>query len=219
MARDSAVDLLGVGCYHTIHDMTNKSILGADIVASLGRGGPVKREVTHPGTVGSSVSPVSKRPHWHPEDISTPLFVLLWVEVALQPFTPITPAGGNRSKWCFRLPTGLPLIPTARTSGQTPSQAEDIKFKTRPASYNDDELNSPNASPWKMPKEERCRPKDDRGYLVTNHARRGANQDAEVRPPRAWWSVTIAMLADQTPRPRARRFPSAYGCSWPIASL
>jgi len=72
-----------------------------------------------------------------------------------------------------------------RTSGLTPSQAEDIDFETRLASYSDDELNSINTNSRKLSKEERRRSKDDAwvDILVASHARRAGNQDAELRRP------------------------------------
>jgi hypothetical protein len=83
------------------------------------------------------------------------------------------------------LPTGLPLTPNTRTSGLTPSQAEDIEFETRLASYSDDELNSLNSNSRKLTKEERRRSKDDAwvDILVASHSRRAGNQDAELRRP------------------------------------
>ncbi|KAI9507647.1 hypothetical protein F5148DRAFT_1306912 [Russula earlei] len=152
-------------------------------VISLGRDGPVKRDVTHSESrgLGSSTGPVSKRTR--PDDISAPLFVPPREETTPRPSTPLTPAVGTKRR--FRLPTGLPLTPNARTSGLIPSQAEDIEFETRLASYSDDELNSLNASSRKLTKEEKRRSKDDAwvDILVANNARRAVNQDAEIRRP------------------------------------
>ena len=100
-----------------------------------------------------------------------PLFVLLRDEATLRPPTRITPAGGSGNMRHFCLPTGLPLT-HAPLASQTSSQAEDTKFKTRLASYNDDELNSPNASSWKMAKEEGCPRTTAGGHVVANHASR-----------------------------------------------
>jgi len=65
------------------------------------------------------------------------------------------------------------------------TQAEDIKFEARLASYTDDELNSLNVSSRKVTKEERRRSKDNMwvDILVASHPHRAANQDAEVRRP------------------------------------
>jgi len=67
----------------------------------------------------------------------------------------------------------------------TPSQAEDIDFETRLASYSDDELNSLNTNMRKQSKDERRRSKDDAwvDILVSSQTRRAPNQDAEVRRP------------------------------------
>jgi len=161
-------------------------------VISLGRDGPVRRDITHPGgePPGSSQSPSSG--HARP-DISPPLFIAPREETTPRPSTPViqtdTQAGiqgtatGNKRR--FRLPTGLPRGPHPRTSGLTPSQAEDVEFETRLASYSDDELNSINANSRKGTKEERRRSKDDVwvDILVASHSRRAGNQDAEIRRP------------------------------------
>ena len=149
-------------------------------VISLGRDGPVKREVTHSEGFGSAMSPVSRRAR--PEDISSPLFVGLREDTTPRPSTPAAPpAPAPTSKRRFR----LPLTPSGRTSGLTPSQAEDIDFETRLASYSDDELNSINTNSRKLSKEERRRSKDDAwvDILVASHSRRAGNQDAEIRRP------------------------------------
>jgi hypothetical protein len=152
-------------------------------VISLGRDGPVKREVTHSE---SFASPFRRT---RAEDISSPLFVGSREDTtprASTPVVPPTPAPATTTKRRFRLPTGLPLSPNApRTSGLTPSQAEDIDFETRLASYSDDELNSINTNSRKMSKEERRRSKDDAwvDILVASHSRRAGNQDAEHRRP------------------------------------
>ncbi|KAH9987661.1 hypothetical protein BJV74DRAFT_978753 [Russula compacta] len=149
-------------------------------IISLGRDGPVKRDVKHSqnGTLGSSPDPALN--HTRSEDISSPSFVPPREEAPLAPSTPVV---GTKRR--FRLPTGLPLTPNARTSGLTPSEAQDIDFEIRLASYSDDELNSLNASSRKMTKEERRRSKDDAwvDILVASHSRRAANQDAEIRRP------------------------------------
>ena len=115
------------------------------------------------------------------------MFVASWEETIPHPSTPIIQTGtqagiqgtGNTS---FRLPTGLPRSSHPRTSGLTPSQAENVEFETRLASYSDDELNSTNANSRKMTKEECRRSKDDAwvDILVVSHSRRAGNQDAEV---------------------------------------
>jgi len=161
-------------------------------VISLGRHGPVRRDITHPGSrpPGSSQGPSldNTRP-----EISSPLFVAPREETTPRPSTPViqtvTQAGiqgtRNANKRRFRLPTGLPRSPHPRTSGLTPSQAEDVEFEARLASYSDDELNSTNANSRKMTKEERRRSKDDAwvDILVASHSRRAGNQDGEYRRP------------------------------------
>ena len=151
-------------------------------VISLGRDGPVKRDVTHfeGGPLGSSQNSETRRTR---PDISAPLFVAPRDETTLRPSTPHAQPGGSKRR--FRLPTGLPLTPNARTSGLMPSQAEDIEFETRLASYSDDELNSLNTNSRKMTKEEKRRSKDDAwvDILVASHSRRAGNQDAELRRP------------------------------------
>ena len=161
-------------------------------VISFGRDGPVKRDVTHPegGLGGPSQSPPSSRTR---PDISSPLLVAPREEITPRPSTPAIQTGtqpavqgtGITNKRRFRLPTGLPRSPHPRTSGLTPSQAEDVEFETRLASYSDDELNSINANSRKMTKEERRRSKDDAwvDILVASHSRRAGNQDAELRRP------------------------------------
>jgi len=161
-------------------------------VISLGRDGPVKRDITHPGSgpPGSSQGPSSG--HTRPE-ISSPLFLAPREETTPRPSTPVVQTGtqasvqptGSGNKRRFRLPTGLPRSPHPRTSGLTPSQAEDVEFETRLASYSDDELNSINANSRKGTKEERRRSKDDAwvDILVASHSRRAGNQDAELRRP------------------------------------
>ena len=150
-------------------------------VISLGRDGPVKRDIPHSEGFGSSTSPVSRRTR--PEDISSPLFVGSREDTTPRPSTPLPPpappAPASTSKRRFR----LPLTPNTRTSGLTPSQAEDIDFETRLASYSDDELNSVNTNSRKLSKEERRRSKDDAwvDILVASHSRRAGNQDAEIR--------------------------------------
>ena len=153
-------------------------------VISLGRDGPVKREVTHSESFAPSLTRRTRA-----EDISSPLFVGPRDDTtprastpAIPPPVPPVPAPVTTSKRRFRLPTGLPLTPN-RTSGLTPSQAEDIEFETRLASYSDDELNSINTNSRKMSKEERRRSKDDAwvDILVASHSRRAGNQDAEHR--------------------------------------
>jgi hypothetical protein len=155
-------------------------------VISLGRDGPVKREVTHSESFASSFR------RTRAEDISSPLFVGSREDTTPRASTPVVPpapapapAPATTSKRRFRLPTGLPLTPNSRTSGLTPSQAEDIDFETRLASYSDDELNSINTNSRKLSKEERRRSKDDAwvDILVATHARRAGNQDAEHRRP------------------------------------
>ena len=110
-----------------------------------------------------------------------------------RPSTPVIQTGsqpavqgtGNTNNRWFRLPTGLPRSPQPRTSGLTPSQAEDVEFVTRLASYSDDDLNSINANSRKMTKEARRRSKDYAwvNILVASHSRRAGNQDAELRCP------------------------------------
>ena len=104
-------------------------------------------------------------------------------ESTVRPSTRLVQAGTPKRR--FRLPTGLPLTPNSRTSGLTPSEAENIEFETRLASYSDDELNNLNTNSRKMTKEERRRSKDDAwvDILVASHSRRAGNQDAEVHRP------------------------------------
>ena len=147
-------------------------------VISLGRDGPVKREVSHAESFASSLR------RTRTEDVSAPLFVPSREETTPRASTPVAPpVPASTSKRRFRLPTGLPLTPNARTSGLTPSQAEDIDFETRLASYSDDELNNSNSKSRKLTKEERRRSKDDAwvDILVASHTRRVGNQDAELR--------------------------------------
>ncbi len=122
---------------------------------SLGRDRPVKRQLTHSegAHFGSSLSLASKctRPD--------PLFAGPWEESTVHPSTPLVQAGTPKQR--FSLPMGLPLTPNWQTSGLTPSEAENIDFETRLASYIDDELNSLNTNLRKMMKEERRRSKDD----------------------------------------------------------
>ena len=141
-------------------------------IISLGRDGPVKRDVKH--SQNGTPDPASN--HTRSEDISSPMFVPPREEA---PVAPSTPAVATKRR--FR----LPLTPNARTSGLTPSEAQDIDFETRLASYSDDELNSLNANSRKMTKEARRRSKDDAwvDILVASHSRRAANQDAEIRRP------------------------------------
>jgi hypothetical protein len=152
-------------------------------VISLGRDGPVKRDVTHSqgGPVGSSQIPEIKRTR---PEISAPLFVTSQEETTPRPSTPHAQQP-VASKSRFRLPTGLPLTPNTRTSGLIPSEAENIEFETRLASYSDDELNSLNSNSRKLTKEERRRSKDGAwvDILVASHSRRAGNQDTELRRP------------------------------------
>jgi len=162
-------------------------------VTSLGRDGPVRRDITHPGSglPASSQGPSSGRTR---PDISSSLFVAPREETTPRPFTPVIQTGtqagiqstGSGNKRRFRLPTSLPHSPHPRTSGLTPSQAEDIEFEMHLASYSDDESNSINANSWKGTQEERRRSKDDAwvDILVASHSRRAGNQDAELRRPR-----------------------------------
>jgi hypothetical protein len=160
-------------------------------VISLGRDGPVKRDVNHFDAVSSrslastvhpppSLAPVTNR-SLRPEDISSPLFVAHREGATLRPGTPTTPIGATTTRRRFRLPS--PLTPNSRTSGLTPSVAEDIDFETRLASYSDDELNSLNTSMRKQSKHERRRSKDDAwvDILVASHTRRATTQDADIR--------------------------------------
>ena len=171
---------------------------------SLGHDGPVKRDVSHAETMSSSrpmplsgpppssmLTPVASRTP-RQEDISSPLFAAVRGEhgATLRPSTPTTGGGGGgtpATKRRFRLPSTL--TPNSRTSGLTPSVAEDIDFQTRLASYSDDELNSLNTSNMrkKQSKHERRRSKDDAwvDILVASHSRRATNQDADIirRPP------------------------------------
>jgi hypothetical protein len=144
-------------------------------VISWGRDGPVKREVTHSERFASS------HRRTRAEDISSPLFLGLRGDATPRASTPVVPppapAPATTSKRRFRLPTGLPLSPNApRASGLTPSQAGDINFETRLASYSDDELNSINTNSRKMSNEERRWFKDDTwvDILATSHSRRAS---------------------------------------------
>ncbi|KAF8258940.1 hypothetical protein EI94DRAFT_1066976 [Lactarius quietus] len=162
-------------------------------IISLGRDGPVKRDVTHSEAISarsmsSSTAPppsamLTPNRNARPEGLSSPLFAGAR-EGALRPGTPTTPSG-TATKRRFRLPSTL--TPNSRTSGLTPSEAEDIDFETRLASYSDDELNSVNTNMRKQSKHERRRSKDDAwvDILVASHSRRAANQDAEIRVARS----------------------------------
>ncbi|KAH8995933.1 hypothetical protein EDB92DRAFT_1942827 [Lactarius akahatsu] len=175
-------------------------------IISLGRDGPVKRDVTHsdaftsrsqaPAVPPSSalLTPVATRTP-RPEDISSPLFVAHREAANLRPSTPTTPAG-SATKRRFRLPSTL--TPNSRTSGLTPSVAEDIDFETRLASYSDDELNSINTNMRKLSKHERRRSKDDAwvDILVASHDRRATNQDAEIRRPGGPRSRNVVVRPD-----------------------
>ncbi|KAH9059688.1 hypothetical protein EDB87DRAFT_1675041 [Lactarius vividus] len=155
-------------------------------IISLGRDGPVKRDVTHSDVARSQAStvpppsalltPVANRTPPRPEDISSPLFVAHREAAAPRPT-------GSATKRRFRLPSTL--TPNSRTSGLTPSVAEDIDFETRLASYSDDELNSLNTNMRKLSKHERRRSKDDAwvDILVASHERRATTQDADIRRP------------------------------------
>ena len=70
----------------------------------------------------------------------------------------------------------------SRTSGMTPSAAEEIDFETRLANYSDDDLNSLNTNMRKRSKHERRRSKDDAwvNILVASRSRRVSNQDADI---------------------------------------
>ena len=113
-------------------------------VISLGRDGPVTRDVKHFDAVSSrslastvqppSLAPVTSRTP-RPEDISSPLFTAHRESATIRPGTPTTP-NNTATKRRFRLPS--PLTPNSRTSGLTPSVAEDIDFETRIARYSDD---------------------------------------------------------------------------------
>ena len=161
---------------------------GSTKVISLGRDGPVRRDITHPG----SGPPGPSQGHTRPE-ISSPLFVAPREETTPRPSTPVIQTGtqasvqptrsGNKRR--FRLPTGLPRSPHPRMFGLAPSQTEDVEFETRLASYSDDELDGINANSRKMMKEERRRSKDDAwvDILVASHSRRAGNQDAELCRP------------------------------------
>ncbi|KAH9035224.1 hypothetical protein EDB85DRAFT_2215591 [Lactarius pseudohatsudake] len=175
-------------------------------IISLGRDGPVKRDVTHSDAVASRsqasavpppsalLTPVATRTP-RPEEISSPLFVAHREAATLRPSTPTTPAGGA-TKRRFRLPSTL--TPNSRTSGLTPSVAEDIDFETRLASYSDDELNSINTNMRKLSKHERRRSKDDAwvDILVASHERRATNQDAEIRRPGGPRSRNVVVRPD-----------------------
>ncbi|KAI0249408.1 hypothetical protein BJV78DRAFT_1228260 [Lactifluus subvellereus] len=151
---------------------------------SLGRDGPVKRDVAHPETPTSQTPIPWRSPR--SEDISSPLFVTPRESTVLRPVTPTTPATPPVvTKRRFRLPTGLPLTPNFRTSGLTPSEAEDVDFETRLTSYSDDELQSIHSNSRRITKHERRASKDDAwvDILVANHARRAVNQDVDMRRP------------------------------------
>jgi len=122
-------------------------------VISFGRDGPVEQDITHSesGLGGTSQSSLSRRTR---PDIPFPLFLAPREETTPCPSTPViqtsTRTGiqgtGNTNKRHFRLPTGLPRSPHPCTSSLTPAQAEDVEYKTRLASYSDDELNSINTN-------------------------------------------------------------------------
>ena len=153
-------------------------------VISLGRDGPVRRDITHPGSGHPASSQGPSPGHTRP----SPLFVAPREETTPLPSTPVIQTGtqsgiqgtGSGNKRRFRLPTGFPRSPHPGTSGLTPSRAEDVKLETHFASYSDDELNSINANSRKMTKEERRRSKDDAwvDILVASPSRRVGNQDA-----------------------------------------
>lgn len=87
---------------------------------------------------------------------------------------PSTPTRYPVMKRRFRLPSMLTA--NSRTSGLTPSVAEDIDFETQLASYSDDDLNNLNITNMrrKQSKHERRRSKDDAfvHILVAGHSRR-----------------------------------------------
>jgi len=153
-------------------------------VISLGRDGPVRRDITHPGSGPPGSSQGRSSGHTRP-DISAPLFVAPREETPPRPSTPVIQIGthagiqgtGSGNKRRFRLPTGLPPSPYPRTSGLTHSRTEDVEFETRLVGYSDDELNSINANSRKGTKEERRRSKDDAWVemLVASHSRRAGN--------------------------------------------
>jgi len=126
-------------------------------VISFGRDGPIRRDITHPGSgpPGSSQGPSSTR---H-------LFSLVRCAAGGNYTSFVYPSHANRSpsrhpsgnKRRFRHPTGLPRSPRTRTSDLAPSQAEDAESETPFASYSHDELNSININSRKMTKEERRR--------------------------------------------------------------
>ncbi|KAH9172544.1 hypothetical protein EDB89DRAFT_1851067 [Lactarius sanguifluus] len=184
-------------------------------IISLGRDGPVKRDVTHSDAVSSRsqasaiplppalLTPVANRTR--PEEISSPLFVAHREAATLRPSTPTTPAG-SATKRRFRLPSTL--TPNSRTSGLTPSVAEDIEFETRLASYSDDELNSINTNMRKQSKHERRRSKDDAwvDILVASHDRRATNQDCRDPPYQAVHDhATLSSVRTQKSRARKSR--------------
>lgn len=154
---------------------------GSTKMISLGRDGPVKRDVVPPESRPSSQTPIPWRSP-RSEDVSSPMFLAPRESTVIRPSPPATPP--ITAKRRFRLPTGLPLSPN-RTSGLTPSEAEDIEFETRLASYSDDELQSIHSNSRRMTKHERRASKDDAwvDILVANHARRAVNQDADLRRP------------------------------------
>jgi hypothetical protein len=152
-------------------------------VISLGCDGPVKRDITHSqgGPVGSLLIPEIKRTQ---PEISAPLFVTPQEETTPRLSTPhVQQPVASKSRFC--LPTGLLLTPNMQTSGLIPSKAENIEFKTRLASYSDDELNSLNSNSQKLTKKEHHHSKDGAwvDILVASHSQHAGNQDAELRRP------------------------------------
>ena len=133
-------------------------------------------------SLASTVQPPSLAPVMshtpRPEDISSPLFTAHRESATLAQVP-----NNTATKRPFRLSS--PLTPNSRTSGLTPSVAEDIDFETRLASYSDDELNSINANMRKQSKHEHRRSKHDAfvDILVVSHSRRVSDQDADIRRP------------------------------------
>jgi hypothetical protein len=157
-------------------------------VISLGRDGPVKRDVSHSEAVSSQAMSSSGPPPFSMlssvasrtprlEDISSPLFAAVREGATVRPSTPTTPSSVPKRR--FRLPSTL--TPNSRTSGLMSSVAEDIDFEMRLASYSDDELNSLNTNMRKQSKHERWGSKDDARVDIWSRAIRAAPRIAEIR--------------------------------------
>jgi hypothetical protein len=90
----------------------------------------------------------------------------------------------------------LPITQNSRTSGLTPSQAEDIDFETRLASYGNDERNNLNTNSRKLSKEERRRSKEEAGVDILYWL--PATRDAPVSQTRSFGALAVRDRATQS---------------------